>query len=73
MPGFAVADEGGLAVAWREFAVRTAKSSITNNFGGRVEHGPYWPELRKRLTKIVAVAKRLCPTDALNYGAARMC
>ena len=22
-PGFAVADEGGLAVAWREFAVRT--------------------------------------------------
>jgi hypothetical protein len=26
-PGFAVADEGGLAVAWREFAMRTAKSS----------------------------------------------
>jgi hypothetical protein len=26
-PGSAVVDEGGLAVAWQEFAVRTAKSS----------------------------------------------
>ena len=25
-PGSAVADESGLAVAWREFAVRTVKS-----------------------------------------------
>jgi len=28
-PGFAVVDEGGLAVAWQEFTVRTAKSSMS--------------------------------------------
>ena len=28
--GSAVVDEGGLAVAWQEFTVRTAKSSITS-------------------------------------------
>src|SRR5271154_3101513 len=28
-PGSAVVDEGGLAVAWQEFTVRTAKSSMS--------------------------------------------
>ena len=28
--GSAVVDEGGLAVAWQEFTVRTARSSITS-------------------------------------------
>jgi hypothetical protein len=37
-PGSAVVDEGGLAVAWREFAVRTAKVVRQDQALGAIKH-----------------------------------